>query len=132
MRVIGQRCGVSRYTTTEDLTSGRKLGVMSSLPKVTPQIGGALDRGAAEELARTLRAVADPTRLQILSIILGSVDERATVGQLADVLGLRQPTVTHHVRILLDDGFLTRQQDGKQGWLSVIPTRRSAIEDFLR
>lgn len=105
---------------------------MSSLPKAKPQLGGALDRGAAEELARTLRAVADPTRLQILSIILGSVDERATVGQLADVLGLRQPTVTHHVRILLDDGFLLRQQDGKLGWLSVDAARRSAIEDFLR
>lgn len=105
---------------------------MSSLPKPKPQIGGALDRGAAEDLARTLRAVADPTRLQILSIILGSVDERATVGQLADVLGLRQPTVTHHVRILLDDGFLMRQQDGKLGWLSANPARRSAIEDFLR
>ncbi len=106
--------------------------MMSSLPKSQSQIGGALDRDAAEELARTLRAVADPTRLQILSIILGSVDERATVGQLADVLGLRQPTVTHHVRILLDDGFLMRQQSGKLGWLSVNPGRRSAVEDFLR
>lgn len=105
---------------------------MSSHPGAKPRVGAALDRGAAEELARTLRAVADPTRLQILSIILGSVDERATVGQLADVLGLRQPTVTHHVRILLDDEFLSRQQDGKLGWLSVSPSRRSAVEDFLR
>ncbi|GAA5147014.1 hypothetical protein GCM10025768_06390 [Microbacterium pseudoresistens] len=105
---------------------------MSSLPKSKPQIGGALDRGVAEDLARTLRAVADPTRLQILSIILGSLDERATVSQLADALGLRQPTVTHHVRILLDDGFITRQQDGKLGWLSVDPARRGAIEDFLQ
>ncbi|WP_426183506.1 ArsR/SmtB family transcription factor [Microbacterium sp. TWP3-1-2b2] len=106
--------------------------MMSSLPKPKPQIGGALDRGVAEDMARTLRAVADPTRLQILSIILGSVDERATVSQLADVLGLRQPTVTHHVRILLDDGFLKRVQDGKLGWLSVESSRRSAVEDFLR
>lgn len=105
---------------------------MSSRPKIKPQVGGALERGAAEDLARTLRAVADPTRLQILSIILGSVDERATVSQLADMLGLRQPTVTHHVRILLDDGFLTRQQEGKLGWLSVDPARRGAVEDFLR
>lgn len=111
---------------------GRRLGVMSSRPKAKPQVSGALDRGAAEDLARTLRVVADPTRLQILSIVLGSANERATVGQLADVLGLRQPTVTHHVRILLDDGFLTRQQEGKLGWLSVDPARRGAVEDFLR
>ncbi|MBT2485915.1 MULTISPECIES: helix-turn-helix transcriptional regulator [unclassified Microbacterium] len=105
---------------------------MSSQPASKPPVGGALNRGAAEELARTLRAVADPTRLQILSIVLGSADERATVGQLAEALGLRQPTVTHHVRILLDDGFLAREQDGKLGWLSVHPQRRSAVEDFLR
>lgn len=105
---------------------------MTAQPAPKPRVGAALDRGAAEELARTLRAVADPTRLQILSIILGSADERATVGQLADALGLRQPTVTHHVRILLDDGFLEREQDGKLGWLSVHPARRSAVEDFLR
>lgn len=105
---------------------------MSAQSASKPPTVGALDRGAAEELARTLRAVADPTRLQILSIILGSDHERATVGQLADQLGLRQPTVTHHVRILLDDGFLTREQDGKLGWLSVDASRRSAVEDFLR
>ena len=114
----------SRFTfrTRRDFLGGMTLG---ALALTAP---GAF----AEELARTLRAVADPTRLQILSIILGSVDERATVGQLADVLGLRQPTVTHPVRILLDDEFLTRQQDGKLGWLSVSPSRRSAVEDFLR
>ncbi|MFN3337316.1 MAG: ArsR/SmtB family transcription factor [Thermomicrobium sp.] len=105
---------------------------MSAQRAFEPPAGGALDRGAAEELARTLRAVADPTRLQILSIIQGSADERATVGQLTDALGLRQPTVTHHVRILVDDGFLAREQDGKLGWLSVHPLRRSAVEDFLR
>jgi len=105
---------------------------VTAQPAPKPRLGGALERGAAEELARTLRAVADPTRLQILSIILGSADERATVGQLADMLGLRQPTVTHHVRILLDDGFVTRVQDGKLGWISVHPERRAAVEDFLR
>ena len=105
---------------------------MSTQRAPKPSVGEALNRGVAEELARTLRAVADPTRLQILSIVLGSADERATVGQLTEALRLRQPTVTHHVRILLDDGFLEREQDGKLGWLSVHPARRSAVEDFLR
>lgn len=106
--------------------------MMSRLPESKPEVSGALDRSAAEDLARTLRIVADPTRLQILSIILSSAEERATVSQLADALGLRQPTVTHHARILLDDGFLSRVQDGKLGWLSVEPARRNAIEDLLR
>ena len=91
-----------------------------------------LPRSAAEVLARTLRAVADPTRLQMLSVILGAEDQRATVGQLAEVLGLRQPTVTHHAHILVEDGSLERHRDGKFIWLSVSPDRRAAIEDLLR
>ncbi len=91
-----------------------------------------LARSAAEDLARTLRAVADPTRLQLLSVILDSADGRATVTQLTEALGLRQPTVTHHVRILVEDGLLEREPDGKFAWLSVAADRRPAIEDLLR
>ena len=91
-----------------------------------------LGRSAAEELARTLRAVADPTRLQLLSVILDSDSGRATVRQLTEALQLRQPTVTHHVRILVDDGLLRREPEGKYVWLSLEPSRRAAVEDLLR
>lgn len=97
-----------------------------------PRYGPPLPRNAAEELARTLRAVADPTRLQILSVILDSSDGRATVSQLTEALGLRQPTLTHHVQILVDDGLLERTRVGKFIWLSVAASRRPAIEDLLR
>jgi ArsR family transcriptional regulator len=105
------------------------------MPAPSPTPGSSeppLARSAAEELSRTLRVVADPTRLQLLSVILGSTPQRATVGQLADALGLRQPTVTHHVRILAEDGVLVREQEGKFVWLSVREDRRHAIEDLLR
>lgn len=91
-----------------------------------------LERTAAEMLARTLRAVADPTRLQLLSMIAGAPDEEATVGDLAAALGLSQPTVTHHLRILVDDGVLAREQRGKYVWHSIAPDRRSSIIDLLR
>lgn len=91
-----------------------------------------LDRDAAEEMARTLRAVADPTRLQVLSMILGAADGEATVGELATALGLAQPTVTHHLRIMVDDGLLVREPRGRQVWLSIAPHRRAAILDLLR
>lgn len=68
----------------------------------------------------------------MLSIILDSADGRATVGQLTEALGLRQPTVTHHVRILVEDGLLEREPEGKFVWLSVAADRRAAIEDLLR
>jgi len=83
-------------------------------------------------MTRTLRVVADPTRLQLLSVILGSTSRRATVGQMADALGLTQPTLTHHVRILVEDGVLVRERDGKFIWLSGADDRTAAIEDLLR
>lgn len=92
----------------------------------------ALNRGAAEELAKTLRVVADPTRLQILSLIVGTPDEEATVSDLAAALGFSQPTVTYHLRLLVEDGILAREQRGKFVYHSVAPERRAAIHDLLR
>ncbi|MEX1078107.1 MAG: metalloregulator ArsR/SmtB family transcription factor [Homoserinimonas sp.] len=91
-----------------------------------------INREAAERIARTLRAVADPTRLQLLSMIIGSPAGEALVGELADELGLTQPTVSHHMRIMHDDGLLAREQRGRQVWYSVAPDRRSDIIDLLR
>jgi ArsR family transcriptional regulator len=94
--------------------------------------GGPLERSVAEERARTLRAVADPTRLQLLSMIAGSPAGEATIGDLAAALGLSQPTVTHHVRIMSDDGLLERESRGKYVWLSIAADRRDGILDLLR
>lgn len=91
-----------------------------------------LDRSAAEKLARTLRTVAEPTRLQLLSILAGSPAGEATVGELAEALGLRQPTVTHHVQIMVADELLVRQQRGRQVWVSIAEDRQAAVTDLLR
>lgn len=91
-----------------------------------------IDRDAAENLAKALRAVADPTRLQLLSMIAGAPEEEATVSDLAVSLGLSQPTVTHHLRILVDDGVLERDRRGKHIWHRLAKDRRASILDLLR
>ena len=102
-------------------------------PAAGPGSGGEpLARDTAETLARTLRAVADPTRLQLLSMIIGSPSGEATVGELTAALGLTQPTVTHHLRIMVDDGLLIRDPRGRQVWHSIAPDRRDSIIDLLR
>jgi len=92
----------------------------------------ALGREAAEVLARTLRAVADPTRLQLLSIIERNENHEATVVELTAGIGLSQPTISHHLRVMVDDGLLQREQRGRNAWYSVTPERRAAINDLLR
>ena len=91
-----------------------------------------LTRPAAEALAKTLRLVADPTRLQLLSMINGSPGQEVTVGELTRHLGLRQPTISHHLRLMYEDGLLDREQRGRQVWYSIAKDRRDAIADLLR
>ena len=93
---------------------------------------GPLTRTAAETLAKTLRMVADPTRLQLLSMINGSPGQEVTVGELTQHLGLRQPTISHHLRLMFEDGLLDREQRGRHVWYSIAKDRRDAIADLLR
>lgn len=81
--------------------------------------------------AHELRLVGDPTRARILSMILDSEDQRGLVGDLATRLGLRQPTVSHHVRALFDEGILERQPDGRRVWYSVSPSHIEWITGLL-
>lgn len=86
-----------------------------------------LDRHSAEELARLLKAVADPARLQLLSIVRAGVDEEACVCDLTDTLGLAQPTVSHHLKVLVDAGLLTREKRGTWAWFRVVPGKLEEI-----
>ena len=92
---------------------------------------GLLHRSTAEQIARNLRAMADPTRVQILSLIVESAGGRRSVTELADELGLTQPTVSHHLRIMTEEGILERTQDGRLVWYSVVPARVSDVFDSV-
>jgi len=99
-----------------------------------PSLGdspASLDRDAAEQIARTLKAMADPTRIQLLSLILDRTDGRALVGQLAAELRLSQPTVSHHVRVMAEAGLLERSQDGRLVRHSVSPDRVDEVSELL-
>ena len=100
-------------------------------PSAEEPTGDLLDRAAAEALARTLRAVADPTRLQVLSLIRHSATGRLTGGQLAERLALTQPTLSHHLGLMVEDGLLVRERQGKYVWFSVASDRLTAIDDLL-
>lgn len=58
-------------------------------------------------------------------------DGRALVGELAEQLGLSQPTVSHHVRVMFDDGLVTREQAGRLVWYSVAADRLDDVEEAL-
>lgn len=88
-------------------------------------------REEAERMAGALKAVADPTRLQILRLIERSPAREACVCDLTDCLGLRQPTVSHHLKIMTDAGILNRERRGTWAWFSVNPEGLRRIRDIL-
>lgn len=90
-----------------------------------------LDRDSAEELARLLKAVADPTRLRLLSILRSRPGCEACVCDLTEPLGLSQPTVSHHLRVLVEAGILTREKRGYWTWFTVIPSRLTELAAVL-
>jgi ArsR family transcriptional regulator, arsenate/arsenite/antimonite-responsive transcriptional repressor len=72
-----------------------------------------LDRAEAERLAGAVGVLADPARLQLLSLIAASPGAEACVCTLTEPLGLSQPTVSHHLKVLHDAGLLQREQRGR-------------------
>lgn len=90
-----------------------------------------MDRQDAERIARTLKAVSDPTRLQLLSMISGSPDGEACVCDLTGPLGLTQPTVSHHLKVLVDAGLVVRDKRGIWAWYAIVPDKLEPIRALL-
>ena len=68
-----------------------------------------------------LRALADPTRLRLVSIIAAYPGGEACVCHLTEPVGLSQPTVSHHLKILVDAGLLDREKRGVWAYYRVVP-----------
>lgn len=88
-----------------------------------------VSRTEAARLAVSLKALADPTRIQLLSIIRDAGESGACVCDLTAHVALRQPTVSHHLRVLADAGLVRREQRGTWAWFSL---EADSIDQLLR
>ena len=90
-----------------------------------------IDADQAELLARTFKALADPARVRLVSIIAAAEGHEACVCDLTEPLGLSQPTVSHHLKILTDAGLLTRAKRGTWVYYSVVPGALDRLSKLL-
>ena len=90
-----------------------------------------LTAGDAEQLAAALKVIADPARLRLLSLIQAQPDGEACVCHLQEPLGLSQPTVSHHLKVLVDSGLLEREQRGRWAYFRVVPDQLRALRELL-
>jgi len=90
-----------------------------------------LSADAAQRLATVLKAIAEPTRLRLLSLVAAHASGEACICDLTDPVRLTQPTVSHHMKVLVDAGLLTREQRGKWAYYRLIPGAFDALAQFL-
>jgi ArsR family transcriptional regulator len=98
----------------------------------SPTTGAVIDAESAERLAGVLKALAEPTRLRLISLIAAhGAGGQACVCDLTEPVGLSQPTVSHHLKVLADAGLIVREQRGKWAYYSLVPGALDAIAGAL-
>lgn len=90
-----------------------------------------LSEADAEELAAVFKALADPVRLRIVSLVVSARAGELCACDLPDALERSQPTVSHHLAILVTAGVLEREQRGKWAWYRVRPARLAAMASII-
>lgn len=90
-----------------------------------------VDAPTAESMAAGFKALADPTRLRLLSHIAARGCESVCACDLLDVVDISQPTVSHHLKRLVDAGLLTREQSGRWAYYTVARDALDQLRGFL-
>lgn len=116
-------------------TTATSQPVTASGADATPCCGSVTDAGIdesqADELAELFRALADPARIRVLSLVANATAGELCACDLTGPLDRAQPTVSHHLAILVDAGLLTREKRGRWAWYRLVPQRLDQIRALL-
>ncbi len=96
-----------------------------------PLTGEVVTQDNAVSLSSSLRALADPARLRIISMVAAHEDAEACVCDLTEPLDLQQSTVSHHLKILVDAGYLTRSKRGTWAYYKLVPGALDGVAALL-
>jgi ArsR family transcriptional regulator, arsenate/arsenite/antimonite-responsive transcriptional repressor len=96
-----------------------------------PLAASPLSAQEAQELAARLKALADPARLRLLSMLLASENQEMCTCDVTDPLGLSQPTVSHHFKVLASAGLVVGERRGTWTWYRVVPETLRGVARVL-
>jgi ArsR family transcriptional regulator len=122
---VNALCHDARMTAIAEPSAGSSPAVCCSPLQREP-----LSAEDAQVLARTVKALADPTRLRLVSLVAAHGGE-ACVCDLTDPVGLSQPTVSHHLKVLVDAGLMTRDKRGVWAYYALVPGALDALAGVL-
>jgi ArsR family transcriptional regulator len=97
----------------------------------SPVTAGVIDEAAAAELAAVLKALADPVRVRLVSLIGGAPSGEICACDLPALLDRSQPTISHHLSQLVRVGLIDREQRGKWAWFRLRPEGFAAVRAAL-
>jgi ArsR family transcriptional regulator len=98
------------------------------VPPITPS----MSVEDAERVARVFKALGDPTRVRLLSLIAAGAGGEACICDLTEPVGLSQGTVSHHMKLLAEAGLVTREQRGKWAYYALNGDAMDAAASALR
>jgi ArsR family transcriptional regulator len=97
----------------------------------TPLHEGTIDEARADAMVPMLAALADPVRLRIISMLLDAPDGSCCGCDLEEPLGLSQPTVSHHLKVLRQAGLVEGERRGRWVHYHVVPERLREVSEAL-
>jgi ArsR family transcriptional regulator, arsenate/arsenite/antimonite-responsive transcriptional repressor len=110
-----------------DFCQYRLMSIQTGEPMTEPQaccsplVTQAMDSAEAEDLSRLLKALADPVRLRLLSMIGAASGGEVCVCDLTDAFELTQPTISHHLKVLREAGLIASDRRGTWVYYRLLP-----------
>lgn len=117
-----------RYSSA--VAARRLSSVQDPIACCSPVRSDSLDENEAALLAQSFAALADPIRLRLLSFVASARTEVCAC-ELVEPSGRSQPTVSHHMKVLVDAGLVTREKRGLWVWYRAVPARLDALRAVL-
>jgi ArsR family transcriptional regulator, arsenate/arsenite/antimonite-responsive transcriptional repressor len=112
-----------------DIGQYRRMSKLACNP--APLVREPLTSEAAAELAVQLKALADPVRLQLTSVIASHAGGEACVCDISAGIQLSQPTISHHLKVLRTAGLLTSERRGSWVYYRVVPDALQQLSHLL-
>ncbi|UGT44775.1 metalloregulator ArsR/SmtB family transcription factor [Nocardia yamanashiensis] len=110
--------------------SKQELPVIASTDCCTT-LGTPLDAETAVDLAAAFKALGDPVRLRLLSMIAAAGGDEVCVCELTPAFDLSQPTISHHLKVLREAGLLTSQRRATWVYYRIVPAALQRLSDIL-
>ena len=114
-----------------DVTAEEMTMTEPGLACCTPLTGTPMSAAQAEQVAPLLKALADPVRLRLVSLIAASAGGEACVCDLNDAFDLTQATISHHLKVLHSAGLLDRDKRGVWVYYAVRPGALAAVANLF-